>query len=157
MNKWAEVIASGEAGEGEARFRRHDGVFRWFLIRAEPLRDEMGKIVSWYGISTDIEDGKQAEEKLRQDECELRQITDAIAQTIIVQDADGIPIYLNKAVLDYAGLTIEDVSRPDFRSRIIHPDDLERLHEVGMRHSCVPLRTNSNFGQGVRTANIVTF
>ena len=78
MNKWAEVIASGEAGEGEARFRRHDGVFRWFLIRAAPLRDETGKIVGWYGISTDIEERKQAEEKLRQDECELRQITDAI-------------------------------------------------------------------------------
>src|SRR6266849_5150350 len=66
MNKWAEVLASGEAGEGEARFRRHDGVFRWFLIRAEPLRDETGKIVSWYGISTDIEDHRQAEQKLQQ-------------------------------------------------------------------------------------------
>src|SRR5271155_4115277 len=83
MKKWADVLASGEAGEGEARFRRHDGVFRWFLIRAEPLRNEAGKIDSWYGISTDIEERKQAEEKLRQDECELRQITDAIPQTII--------------------------------------------------------------------------
>jgi formate hydrogenlyase transcriptional activator len=130
MNKWAEVLASGEAGEGEARFRCHDGVFRWFLIRAAPLRDETGKIVSWYGISTDIEDRKQAEEKLRQDECELRRITDAIPQTIIVQDPDGIPIYANKALLDYAGLTIEDVSRPDFRARIAHPEDFERLRDI---------------------------
>jgi PAS domain S-box-containing protein len=129
MNKWAEVLASGQAGESEARFRRHDGVFRWFLIRAEPLRDETGKIVRWYGISTDIEDRKQAEEKLRQDECELRQITDAIPQTIIVQDPDGKPIYANKAMLDYAGLTIEDVSRPDFRALIAHPDDFERLRD----------------------------
>jgi formate hydrogenlyase transcriptional activator len=130
MNKWAEVLASGEAGEGEARFRRHDGVFRWFLIRAEPLRDETGRIVSWYGISTDIEDRKQAEEKLRQEERELRRITDAIPQTIIVQDPDGIPIYANKALLDYAGLTIEDVSRPDFRARIAHPEDFERLRDI---------------------------
>jgi len=130
MNKWAEVLASGEAGEGEARFRRHDGVFRWFLIRAAPLRDETGKIVSWYGISTDIEERKQAEEKLRQDECELRRITDAIPQTIIVQDPDGIPIYANKALLDYTGLTIEDVSRPDFRARIAHPEDFERLRDI---------------------------
>jgi PAS domain S-box-containing protein len=129
MNKWAEVLASGQAGESEARFRRHDGVFRWFLIRAEPLREETGKIVRWYGISTDIEDRKQAEEKLRQDECELRQITDAIPQTIIVQDPDGKPIYANKAMLDYAGLTIEDVSRPDFRALIAHPDDFERLRD----------------------------
>ncbi len=130
MIKWAEVLASGQTGEGEARFRRHDGVFRWFLIRAAPLRDETGKIVRWYGISTDIEDRKQAEEKLRRDECELRQITDAIPQTIIVQDPDGIPIYANKALLDYAGLTIEDVGRPDFRALIAHPEDFERLRDI---------------------------
>jgi formate hydrogenlyase transcriptional activator len=130
MNKWAKVLASGEAGEGEARFRRHDGVFRWFLIRAEPLRDETGKIVSWYGISTDIEDRKQVEEKLRQDECELRRITDVIAQMIVVHDPEGAPIYANQTLLDYTGLTIDDVTRPDFRSRIIHPDDFERLHDV---------------------------
>jgi PAS domain S-box-containing protein len=129
MNSWHEAQVSGEPGEIEARFRRHDEVFRWFLIRASPLRDETGKIVRWYDISTDIEDRKQAEEKLRQDECELRQITDAIAQTIIVQDADGIPIYANKAMLDYAGLTIEDVSRPDFRALIAHPEDFERLRD----------------------------
>src|SRR5712692_10672457 len=130
MNKWAEVLASGEAGEGEARFRRHDGVFRWFLIRAAPLRDETGKIVRWYGISTDIEDRKQAEEKMRRAEYELRQITDAIPQTIIVQNPDGIPIYANKALLDYAGLTIEDVGRPDFRALIAHPEDFERLRDI---------------------------
>jgi formate hydrogenlyase transcriptional activator len=130
INAGSEARASGGAGAIEARLRRHDGVFRWFLIRAEPLRDETGKAVKWYGTSTDIEDRKQAEEKLRQDECELRQITDAIPQTIIVQDADGMPIYANKALLDYAGLTIEDVSRPDFRARIAHPEDFERLRDI---------------------------
>ena len=117
-------------GEIETRLRRHDGVFRWFLVRAEPLRDESGKVVKWYATSTDIEDRKQAEEKLRQDECELRRITDAIHQTIMVQDPDGIPIYANKALLDYAGLTIEDVSRPDFRALIAHPEDFDRLRDI---------------------------
>jgi PAS domain S-box-containing protein len=56
----------------EARLRRHDGVFRWFLVRVEPLRDETGKILRWYGTSTDIESLKQTEEKLREDERELR-------------------------------------------------------------------------------------
>jgi PAS domain S-box-containing protein len=89
MEEWQKVLTSGEAGEVEARLRRHDGSFRWFLLRAEPLRDETGKIVRWYGTSTDIEDRKQAEEKLRQDECELRRITDVIAQAIIVHDPEG--------------------------------------------------------------------
>ena len=129
MEKWRELLASGESGEIEARLRRHDGRFRWFLIRVEPLRDETGKIVRWYGTGTDIEDRKQAEDKLRQDERELRRITDAIAQTIVVQDPNGIPIYANQAVIDYTGLNIEDVLTSDFRARIFHPDDLERLRE----------------------------
>lgn len=128
MIKWAEVLASGQAGEGEARFRRHDGVFRWFLIRAEPLRDETGGVVRWYGISTDIEDRKQAEEKLRQDERELRRITDVTAQMIAIHDPDGEPIYANQAMLDYTGLTIDDVARQEVRSRTIHPEDLERFN-----------------------------
>jgi formate hydrogenlyase transcriptional activator len=130
MNRWREARMSGEPGETEARLRRHDGVYRWFFVRAEPLRDESGKVVKWYVTSTDIEDRKKAEGKLRQDECELRRITDAIPQTIIVQDADGIPIYANKALLDYAGLTIEDVSRPDFRALIAHPEDFERQRDI---------------------------
>lgn len=90
METWRELLVSGEPGEIEARLRRHDGVFRWFLIRVEPLRDETGKIIRWYGTSTDIEDRKQAEEKLRQEEMELRQIIDAIAQTVTVLDPDGL-------------------------------------------------------------------
>src|SRR5262247_2333351 len=91
MDKWRELLASGEPGEIEARLRRHDGVFRWFLIRVEPLRDETGKIIRWYGTSTDIEILKQTEEKLREDERELRRITDAIPQTIVVLDPSGAP------------------------------------------------------------------
>ena len=53
-------MASGESGEVEARFRRHEGVFRWFLFRVEPLRDAAGNIVKWYGTNTDIHaDGRE--------------------------------------------------------------------------------------------------
>ncbi|MGB8542736.1 MAG: sigma 54-interacting transcriptional regulator [Candidatus Acidiferrales bacterium] len=126
MRKWGELLVSGEPDQIEARMRRHDGVFRWFLIRFEPFRDETGKIVMWYGVSTDIETLKQTEEKLREDERELRQITDAIPQTIIVQDPSGLPIYANRATLAYTGLSDEDVTAPNFRERIFHPEDLER-------------------------------
>ena len=127
MEKWRELLRSGEPGDIEARMRRHDGVFRWFLIRFEPFRDETGKIAMWYGVSTDIETLKQTEEKLREDERELRQITDAIPQTIVVQDPSGMPIYANQATLDYTGLTADDVIAPNFRERIFHPEDVERF------------------------------
>ncbi|MFZ1120295.1 MAG: sigma 54-interacting transcriptional regulator, partial [Candidatus Binataceae bacterium] len=129
LDTWKGLLLSGAPGEIEARLRRFDEEYRWFLIRAVPHRDETGKIVNWYGSITDIEDRKQAEEKLRQDERELRRITDAIPQTIVIQSPDGIPLYANQAVLDYTGLTIEDVTTSDFRARIFHPEDLERLRE----------------------------
>ena len=45
--------------------RRHDGEYRWFLFRANPLRDEAGDVAKWYGVNTDIEDRKRAEAELR--------------------------------------------------------------------------------------------
>jgi formate hydrogenlyase transcriptional activator len=130
FDKW-QAVPTGEPAEIEieARLRRFDGEYRWFLVRAVPVRDENGKVVSWYGSSTDIEDRKRAEEKLRQDERELRRITDAIPQTIVVQDPDGTPLYANQAVLDYTDLALEDVTASDFRARIFHPEDIERLRE----------------------------
>jgi formate hydrogenlyase transcriptional activator len=127
--KWAEIVASGKGGEFEGRLRRRDGVFRWFLARFEPVRDDAGEIVRWYGTSTDIDALKQAEVKLREDERALRRITDAIPQTIVVQDPDGIPVYANQAALDYTGLTMADILTSDFRARIFHPEDLERVRE----------------------------
>src|SRR2546427_2754408 len=129
MERWSELLASGEPGEIEARLRRYDGVYRWFLIRVEPFCDETGKLLRWYGTSTDIESLKQTEEKLREEERELRRITDAIPQAIVVQDPSGTPVYANQATLDYTGLTAEDVISPGFRQRIFHPDDLERLRD----------------------------
>jgi PAS domain S-box-containing protein len=71
-------VASGEPFEHEVRFRRAaDGEYRWFLSRGVPLRDSGGKIVKWYGISTDIEDRKRAEnerERLRQLEADLAHV-----------------------------------------------------------------------------------
>jgi formate hydrogenlyase transcriptional activator len=129
LDQWRALIASGAGGEIEARLRRHDGAYRWFLIRVEPLLEESGEILRWYGTNTDIEDRKRTEEKLREDEREIRRITDAIPQTIMVQDPSGVPIYANQALLDYTGLTTDDVIASDFRARIFHPEDLERLHD----------------------------
>jgi len=302
MDKWWALLASGQPGEIEARLRRYDGEYRWFLFRVEPLRDELGHIVRWYGTSIDVEDRKRAEaalqwseallagekrvlemiakgdalprildalcrvveeqssdmlssfllldangthlrhgaaprlpnsyieaidgvaigptggscitaayraapvvvsdiavdplwaeyrdlplahglracwsapiisseakvlgtfamyyreprspspqdlyvleqiaslaavsikhqraeEKLRQDERELRQITDAIAQTIMVLEPDGTALYANQSMLDFSGLTMEAVMAADFRTRFFHPEDVERLRD----------------------------
>jgi formate hydrogenlyase transcriptional activator len=129
LEKWKDLLTSGDSGEMEARLRRHDGVFRWFLMRVEPLRDETGKIIRWYGTCTDIETLKETEAKLREDERELRRITDAIPHEIIVLDPCGRAIYANQTTLDYTGLIAKDVTAPGFRERIFHPEDIERNWE----------------------------
>ena len=66
--RWRASVASGEPHESEVRFRRSDGQYRWHLDRGLPLRDDAGNIIKWYGIVTDIEDRKRAEEALRRNE-----------------------------------------------------------------------------------------
>jgi len=127
MERCRKLFSHNAPAENEIRLRRHDGVYRWFLIRVEPLRDEAGQIVKWYGTSTDIDALKQSQERLKEEERELRRITDAIPQAIVVQDPGGSSLYANRATLDYTGLAIEDVTSPGFRERIFHPDDLQRL------------------------------
>lgn len=129
IERCRNLFSQNGPAESEIRLRRHDGIYRWFLIRVEPLRDETGQIIRWYGTSTDIEALKQSEKRLKEDERELRRITDSIPQTIVVLDPTGAPLYANRATLDYTGLAMEDVAKPDFRERIFHPEDLERLRE----------------------------
>jgi PAS domain S-box-containing protein len=70
--KWIMRVRTGEPFEEEVRFRRADGQYRWHLQRGVALRDEAGNIVKWYGVLTDIEDRKRAEDKIRKQEDHLR-------------------------------------------------------------------------------------
>jgi PAS domain S-box-containing protein len=82
------------------------------------------------GAVTDVTAAKQAEGRRRQDEQELRHITDAIPQLIIVYSPEGRAVYLNRGTLDYMGLSLEEVQAESFRDRVIHPDDVERFRNV---------------------------
>ena len=128
VREWLALVEARKPGELETRIRRYDGEYRWFLIRVVPQLDAEGNLVRWFGSNTDIEDRKRAENKLLEEERELRRITDAIPQTIVVLDPDGHPLYANQTMLDYTGLTMKDVTS-DFRASIFHPEDLERARE----------------------------
>lgn len=65
FDAWQLMMKADEGGECEARLRRYDGEYRWFLFRTNPLRDDAGKTIKWYGTNTDIDDRKRAEEELR--------------------------------------------------------------------------------------------
>ena len=91
LGYWSSLLNGREAGEFEARLRRSDGTFRWFLIRAVPLCDESGRVVKWYGQNTDIEDRKRAETLLAEERrllemvavgCELPIVLDALCAAV---------------------------------------------------------------------------
>ena len=129
VREWLALVDSRKPGELETRIRRYDGGYRWFLIRVVPQLDSEGSVVRWFGSNTDIEDRKRAETKLLEDEREFRRITDAIPQTIVVLDPSGNALYANQEMLDYTGLSMEDVVASDFRARTFHPEDLDRVRE----------------------------
>ena len=62
---WQQMRESETPGEGEVRLRRHDGEYRWFLFRANPVRDESGRVIKWYGMNIDITERKLALESLQ--------------------------------------------------------------------------------------------
>jgi PAS domain S-box-containing protein len=63
LSKWQASLATGAPFENEARHRDANGAYRWFLVRAVPLRDEHGNVLKWYGTLTDIEDRKRSEQE----------------------------------------------------------------------------------------------
>jgi formate hydrogenlyase transcriptional activator len=95
-----------------------------------------GDVIEFVGTLMDVTEQHEARaalqtafEQIKAEETELRRMTDAIATYIIVLSPDGTAIYANQTVLDYTGLTLEDVQK-DHRTRIFHPEDVERQGEA---------------------------
>ena len=126
---WQDVRQSQKAGTTEKRLRRFDGAYRWFRIAAAPVHDEQANLVRWCGINSDIDDLKCSEQKFRQETADLRTITDAIRQSIVVVAPDGTTIYANPVALDITGLTIGEVNGKGVFTRVFHPEDVDRVRE----------------------------
>ncbi|HWW84031.1 MAG TPA: PAS domain-containing protein, partial [Vicinamibacterales bacterium] len=133
LDYWRSVLASPRPAEFEARLRRFDGVYRWFLFRATPSFDDGGAVGKWFGTNTDIEDRKRAEEVLRSNEQSLREIIDSIPGFVSTANAAGEVELVNRQVLDYFGKTIEEL-KEWATTDAVHPDDLPRFVEA-VRHA----------------------
>ena len=123
---WQGCLAAGTPVDVEARMRRFDGVYRWFLFRANPFRDAAGEIVKWYGTNVDIEDRKNAQEALQASERDLDRIINTIPTTAWSTRPDGYCDFLSDRWLDYAGFTAEQAIGWNWSS-VIHPEDAPGL------------------------------
>jgi PAS domain S-box-containing protein len=103
---------------------------------AHTVRDESGEITEVVGTVMDVTEQhvaraalQTAYEQIKAEDAELRRMTDAIATSIYVLRPDGTALYANQTVLDYIGLTLEEVQREEHRSVVFHPEDVQRLRE----------------------------
>ena len=118
--EWHADFAAGKPFEKEARLRRADGEYRWFLVRAVPVKDDRGKLVKWFGLSIDVDDLKKAEDR-------IRLIINTIPTLAWSLRPDGIVDFVNQRWLEYTGLTLEqELAEP---TRPVHPEDLARVME----------------------------
>ena len=106
---WQETLACGSADTTELRFRRSDGTYRWFIVRAVPIRDEQGNIVQWYGSNNDVEDLKQAQADLKKKEQYYRDMIASLHEDILIIDREGRITDVNDAALATLGRTRNDV------------------------------------------------
>jgi PAS domain S-box-containing protein len=115
--------------ESDYRVVLTDGSIKHIHNVGHPVLSEAGELVEYVGTVIDVTAARIAEEKIRRNERELRQIVDTVAQLVVFLSPDGKALYANRFTLEYTGLSPEDVKADDFRERVFHPDDVERLRD----------------------------
>lgn len=122
---WSAAVVTEEALSLQGRIRRFDGTYRWFILTGRKITDVYGT-VRWVGANVDIEDLRRAEDALKANEQRLKLIIDTIPAMAWSATADGKVDFWNKSLLDFCGLSVEDIAGENFY-RIFHPDDLEPM------------------------------
>ncbi len=122
---WRSLLETGQPGEFEARLRRCDGTFRWFLIRAVPLRDEAGHLMKWYGQNTDIEDRKRAEALLAGEKRFLEMVAGGHSMSGILEalcqlvESTASGCYCSVVLVDPSGTRLEHGAAPSLPASFI--------------------------------------
>jgi PAS domain S-box-containing protein len=127
ITKWQHSIETGCPYEHLNRYLCSDGAYRWFRARGRPARDAQGAIIRWYVVITDVEELKRAEEKLAEQQKELRQILDLSPQLMAVLGPEREKLFVNRTTLEYFGVTLDEWRRYGTKPHV-YPEDLERFN-----------------------------
>ncbi|WP_426702331.1 PAS domain-containing protein [Rhodanobacter sp. Col0626] len=136
---WRDMLTSGQPGDLQARLRRFDGSWRWFLLRVRPLNDGSGATTHWCGMLIDVEDQRQAGGDAPALPGDFSAIADVIPASVLLMTPDGDIEYANRQAREFRGATLEQ-QRGWKSANLIHPDELpaaiaewERCVETGER------------------------
>ena len=122
--RWSRSVETGHPYDDEHRLRGADGVYRWFHLRGQPLRDKEGHIVRWYILLTDIDERKKADEKLRRSEARFRQVQADLAHVTRVTTIGELTASLAHEVNQPIAATVTNASA-GLRWLAAQPPDLE--------------------------------
>ena len=132
VQKWNSYKTSGKPFEDRLRIRSADGTYRWFLDRAVPSRNEHGELTGWYGVSTDVNEYKRAEEEVQQQEHMLQMIMNIVPQHMFILRMDAMhSSFRNRAAAEYFDLSAfaEFRSPLEMYENYVHPEDIEDLKD----------------------------
>ena len=116
---WRTALAQSTSFQVEARMRRADGCYRWFLIQAMPLRDSSGQIIRWYGTNTDIEELKLAQEELQKRNTSLDQLFEQAPEAVVVLTTDDRIVRVNKEFTRMFGYEPDEVLQRPLNDLIV--------------------------------------
>ena len=140
---WRNSVASGQSFQAECRLQEHQsGNYRWHLVRAVPIRDEQGRLATWFGTSTDIDDQKRAEEEVRELNAALeRRVSERTTQ---LQTA-------NKELEAFSYSVSHDLRAPlrsiDAFSQLVREDYEDKLDEQGKKYLGIVGESSRKMGQ----------
>jgi len=128
-NAFFHAIQTGESYENLQRVRRVDGEYRWHHVRAEPLRDREGRIIEWYGLSVDIDEGKKIEERFRCSEAYLTEAQRLTHTATAAYDATKILYFSDEAFRLFGFDPLQGLPSREAVWQRIHSDDVDTVNE----------------------------
>ncbi|AKQ46662.1 hypothetical protein TH63_15190 [Rufibacter radiotolerans] len=127
LQQWQQSLATGQPFMVENRWRANgDGEYRWFLVRAVPVRDDQGNITLWVGSHTDIHQQKETQLALQESTQHFQFLADSMPQLVWTTDAVGYHDYFNQKWVEYTGYDLEASKGTQMWNNLLHPEDQER-------------------------------
>lgn len=130
VERFQKALDAGVDWEDTFLLRSKEGEYRWFLSRAQVLRNPDGSIRGWFGSNTDITEQRNAAQALAESESRFRNLSDHAPMFIFMADENVNISYVNKALLHYLNLQHYSEFTGRTWEQHVHPDDIARMNEV---------------------------